>query len=94
MTCKVFVSPAAKAELAELLAYLRKRFGKVPANNLKVAFRIMLKNISNNPLQYIEMPDRPGMRKAVLESLTVVLYRVEGDTATIHRVRDGRTAYI
>lgn len=78
----------------ELLAYLRTHFGKTPANKLKVAFRIMIKNISNNPMQYVAMPDRPGMRKAVLESYTVVLYRFDGDVATIHRVRDGRTAYM
>jgi plasmid stabilization system protein ParE len=87
---KVFVSPTAKAELAELLKSIRTRFDKKSADRLKASFRVMINNLKTHPLQFPAVPERPDIRKCVLEYLTMVYYRVQEQEVTIHKVRDGR----
>jgi plasmid stabilization system protein ParE len=90
--CKVVVSPAAAAEFKELHAYVKQRFGNRPAALLKSSFKTLLTSLRSHPYQGRAIPQRPGIRKSVIQSLTIVYYGFEGGIVTIHRVRDGREA--
>ena len=90
MKCNVVVSPAAREEFKEIHAFVKKQFGKVPAARLKASYQSALKSIRNNPLQFPQVEGIPGLHKCVLRSLTTVYYQVVEQTATVHRVTDGR----
>lgn len=91
MKYKVVVTLEARGELLELIARIERRFGKPSALRLRNSFKQMLKNLAVHPRQYPAVVGHSFLRKGVLNSLTIVYYRIEAELVEVLSVHDGRS---
>ncbi len=90
MTKKVFWSPAAEIDLANILEYLNSHWNVTVALHFINLTEDLLTQISVNPRQFPIIHKTMGLRRCVLTKHNSVYYRVKKNQVEILRFFDTR----
>jgi plasmid stabilization system protein ParE len=87
-------SPTATNEFADLLSYLDNNYGTEIALSFLERTEKIVRNLEQFPLLHPLSDKFPGIRKAVINKQSSLLYRVKNNIVHIMHIWDNRQGYI